>query len=253
MACLTFSLPASDPGADGHEADGGHWDGRVVQNHHEDSRGEHRAESQPEYGSLRRGAGLDPDSKRPVLDAAHDGRGDDQRSESRRPHVGKELPTVEMEVSEHDQVGQVGAGQEQRPGVGEEEAAVEQRGFALTPASRRIDQDRGEEGHRGVEVQHGRHHRPPWRRPHEQDHAARRRTGQPVAHSGEQAVVIGDQTDQQQPGNEDERRPVLGGRRAGRRRMERGSGRQPGEADTSQGPPGEMLTAVRRYQGRERQ
>ena len=63
-----------------------------------------------------------------------------------------------MKVAEDDQVRQVGAGQEQRAGVGEEQATVEQRRFTLAPAACGIDKDRGEEGHRGVEIQHSRHH-----------------------------------------------------------------------------------------------
>ena len=40
-------------------------------------------------------------------------------------------PPVEVEVTDDDQVGQVGAGQEQRAGVGEKETSVEQGRLAL--------------------------------------------------------------------------------------------------------------------------
>jgi hypothetical protein len=40
-----------------------------------------------------------------------------------------------MEVTDHDQVGQVGAGQEQRAGVGKEETPVKQRTVSLAPGS----------------------------------------------------------------------------------------------------------------------
>ena len=61
------------------------------------------------------------------------GCGHDQGGQRRGPGVGEELAPVEVEVTNHDQVGQVGAGQEQRPGVGEKKTPVEQRRLALAP------------------------------------------------------------------------------------------------------------------------
>ena len=65
----------------------------------------------------------------------------------------------------------------------------------------------------------------------------------------EQAVVVGNETDQKQPGNEDERWPVLGGRRAGSRRLKRSRRRQSDKPDAGQRPTGEMLTAAARFKG----
>lgn len=61
------------------------------------------------------------------------------RGQGRRPHVGEELPAGEAEVTEDDQVRQVGSGQEQRPRVGE--APVDERGLALASAFGGIDED----------------------------------------------------------------------------------------------------------------
>ena len=138
-----------------------------------------------------------------------DHRGRHHQRGQRRAHCGQELAPGQVEVAEHDQVGQVRAGQEERTGVGQEEAPVEQRRLAAAPAAGGVDEHRGEERHRGVEVQHGRdgaHHDDG---ADEEECTARRRAGQPVPGAGEEAVVVGHQPDQQQPGDEDERRPVL--------------------------------------------
>ena len=74
-------------------------------------------------------------------------------------------------------------------------------------------------------------------------------TGQPLTGRGEQAVLVRHQADEQKPGDEDERRPVLGGRRAGSRRLKRSRRRQSDKPDAGQRPTGEMLTAAARFKG----
>ena len=139
--------------ANGTYADGGHRDGRVVEGHNEDRRGHHGGEAEAEHGTLARGEVPDSDPQRSVLDAANDGGRHEQSGQGGRPHVGEELSAAEMEVTEDDQVGEVGARQEQRPRIREEQAAVEEGGLAFASASRRIDEDRCQESDRGVEVQ----------------------------------------------------------------------------------------------------
>jgi len=75
---LVDLVTGKDPGGHGREADGGHWDRRVVQDDHQNSGGEHRSDSEAERGSLRRGGVLNPDPQRPVLATANNGSGDDQ-------------------------------------------------------------------------------------------------------------------------------------------------------------------------------
>ena len=220
-----------------------------MQDYHEDGCGEHRSESEAERGSLRRGRVFDPDSKRSVLVTANDSRCHHQPCEGRRPHVGEELHAVEMKVAEDDQVGQVGARQEQRPSIGEEQAAVEQRCFAFATAPRRIDEDRGEESHRSVEIQHRRHHAHHGDGTHEEEHTARSGAGQTVARRGEQAIFVGNQADQEQPGNEDERCPVLGSRGPGCRRVQRSGDQQSGHADAGESPTKQTLTVAASFQG----
>ena len=128
------------------------------------------------------------------------GRGHDQAGQRCGPGVGEELASVEVEVTDDDQVGQVGAGQEQRPGVGEKETPVKQWCLALAPAAGGVDQDGGEEGHRSVEVQRRGHRSHHGYRPDEEDHTVRRGAGQTVAGGRKQAVGVCDQADEQQSG-----------------------------------------------------
>ena len=124
----------------------------------------------------------------------------------------KNWPPGDVEVPEDDEVREVRAGQEQRPGIGQQDAPVEQGGLRLAPAPGRIDQHGREEGHRSVEVQ-DRRHRPRSSGPHRR--TAPRRCVRCGPAGGRQrrtdAVVVGQQTDEQEPRNQDERGPVLGG------------------------------------------
>jgi hypothetical protein len=68
-------------------------------------------------------------------------RSHDQGGQRRDRCVGEELATSEVEVTDDDQVGQVGAGQEQRAGIGKEETTVEQRRLTLSTASGGVDEN----------------------------------------------------------------------------------------------------------------
>jgi len=113
-------------------------------------------------------------------------------------------------MTEHDQVGQVRAGKHQRTGVGEEQTAVDQGRLALTSSAGGVDQDGGEEGDRGVEVQDGGDGHDENHGAHIEDHAVASAASQSQARRREQPVFIGDEADEEQAADEDERRPVLG-------------------------------------------
>jgi len=140
-----------------------------------------------------------------VLADGDDPGGDHQGGQRRSPHPGQEGGAGEPDVTEHDEVGEVRAGEEQGAGVGQQQAPVEEGGFASAPTPGGVDQYRGEEGHRGVQVQHGRDHADHHRGPGEEADAARRDPPQVVAGGGKEAVVVGDQADQQQSGHQYER------------------------------------------------
>jgi hypothetical protein len=82
----------------------------------------------------------------PLADGHHRG-GRDCGADPRQPHAGGELAAVQVQVPEDDQVGQVRAGQQQRAGVGQQQAPVQQRGLALAAAARGVHQDRRQERH----------------------------------------------------------------------------------------------------------
>ena len=140
-----------------------------------------------------------------MLHTPDDHGGHDQSRQCRCPHVGQELRATQVEVTEDDEVGQVRTGQEQRPGIGQEQAAVEERRLASAPASSRVDEHRSQEGHRGIEIQDGRHdaHHDPGA--HEEDDAVVGRPGQRVAGGGKEAVIVGHHAYEKQARDEDER------------------------------------------------
>ncbi len=141
--------------------------------------------------------------------------GDDDRHQPCRRHLAQEARSGQSEMSQHDEVGQVGAGQQQRGGVGEQQAAVEKRCLALAAAAGGVDEDRCEERHRGVEVQEARDHRHQHHGASEEDHATPRQARQQVAGGGEEPALVGHHTHQEQPRHEYEGRPVLGRGRGG--------------------------------------
>ena len=65
--------------------------------------------------------------------------------------------TVDRVVSEHEQVGQVRAGQQERGGVGHEDRAVEERSLVKLAPARGVHQHRRQEHDRGVQVEHRGH------------------------------------------------------------------------------------------------
>ena len=179
---------------------------------------------------------------------------DDQRSDHgsgqrRQRHVGEEGAPGQVEMAEHDQVREIRARKEQRPGVGEEQAGVEERSLPLTAAAGGVDDDGREEGDRRVEVQQGGDRDDEHSGPRVEQDAVGGKAGEGVAAGGEQAVPVGHETDQEQPGDEHEGRPVLGGRgtgvlwgRRGGGQDEPGAGR--GRGPTQRGPGGGRAAQV---------
>ena len=110
---------------------------------------------------------------------------------------------------EHEQVRQVRSRQEQRGGVGHEDAAVEKRaGLDATPASD-LDQHWREEHDRGVEVEH-RGDQGDQREARKQQCRGRARQAlETCGCSIEQTIAPSHEPNQQQPGNEHKRRPCL--------------------------------------------
>ena len=89
-----------------------------------------------------------------MVHGADDERGDRGGRQCGQRHVGEEGPPGEVQVAENDEVGEVRAGQEQRAGVGEEQAGVEEWGlFPPTAAAGGVDEDGGEERDRRIEIQ----------------------------------------------------------------------------------------------------
>ncbi len=154
--------------------------------------------------------------QRVTLGDRDDGGCHGKRRQPRQPHPGQKPGPAEVQVAEHDEVGQVRSGQQQRSSVGQQQASVQQRGLSGAPAARCIHQDGRQERDRGVQVQRGAYQADQHGCAGEQDAGAGRHPGGLVAGGREQAVPVGDQPDQQQPGNQNERRPVLGSGRTRR-------------------------------------
>ena len=81
------------------------------------------------------------------------------------------------------------------------------------------------------------------------NNTARSSAGQAVARRGEQAIFIGDQANQQEPGNENERCPVLGGRRPRCRGVQRNRDHESGDADAGEAPTKQALTVAASFRG----
>jgi hypothetical protein len=107
-----------------------------------------------------------------------------------------------------------------------------------------------EERHRSVKVQHGRHRTNDGDGPDKEKGAVRCHAGQTMARRREQSIFVGNEANQQESGHENERCPVLGGRRPGRRWVQRSCYHQSGEADNGEAPTKQTLTVAARFQGR---
>ena len=232
-------LPSAVPAPSeqhGDHADGGHRERRRAEHHDEHRDDGHRHEADAEHGAFQLGRGGDGRAQGAVVHGADDQRGDDGGGQRRQRHVGEEGAPGEMEVAEDDQVREVRAGQEQRPGVGEEQAGVEERRFPLAAAAGGVDEDWCEEGDRRVEVQQGGDRDDEHGGPRVQQDAVGGQAGQGVATGGEQPVPVGHETDQEQPGDEHEGRPVLRGRCPGMLRGERDGSQDEPAAGRSRSP-----------------
>ena len=117
----------------------------------------------------------------------------------------RNCPPVRWRWPSHDQVGEVGTGQEERSGIGQQNAAVQQRGLALASASGRVHEHRSEERHRGVQIEDRGNGADHDHRPDEEKHAGASGAGQVMAGAGEETVVIGGQADKQEARDQHER------------------------------------------------
>ena len=116
-----------------------------------------------------------------------------------------------MLVVEHDQVGQIRSRQEERRGVGHEHGPVEVRQLVAAASPGEVEQDRRQEEDRRVEVQDRCDDGDEAEREREGRARPRAKTCEAGAGGGEQPVTFRDHTDEQQTGDEGERRPDLTG------------------------------------------
>jgi hypothetical protein len=108
---------------------------------------------------------------------------------------------------EHQQVRQVAARQQQRRRVGEEDTTVQQAFLACAPPAGGTDQHRREERHRRVEVEDN-GHAGDQAHGHDVQHRLPARKAVEKSPRGlERPVFVGDGPDEEQAGDEDERRP----------------------------------------------
>ena len=139
-------------------------------------------------------------------------------------------------MTEDDQVGEVGSGQKQRSRRWTAGGSRTTAASRPLPAPRRVHEYRGEQRHRGVQVQQGGDHADHHRRAGEEHHAARRDPGQPLTGAGEKAVLVSYHTDEQQARDQDERRPDLSRGGPGSTRIQRRRHDGGGRSDTGEEP-----------------
>ena len=148
-------------------------------------------------------------------------------------------------MAEDDEVRQVRAGQEERAGVREQQASVEEGRLSASAAARRVDEHRGEERDGGVEVQHGGDQGDQERRSDEQGPAAARGAAQqwPAAANRPSSSATSPIS----------RRPVTStngdqtwaaAARAGRRWVQHGRRQEPEKPDEGQGSADESLAGA---------
>ncbi len=119
------------------------------------------------------------------------------------------LGSGERLVRQHDQVGQVRAGQEQRRPVGHEECPVEKRPLIAVSPLCGVEDDRREEGDRGVEVQHRGDKGLQSEQSGEKDDRTAADSLDPGTDGGKEPICFHDCADQQQARDQHERRPRL--------------------------------------------
>ena len=175
--------------------------------------------------------------RRTMFGTANDQGGHQRRCDRRWGHVPEELSSREVEMAEDDQVGQIRAGQQQRSGIGQEEAPVEKRCLPFPALAGGVDQDGREERHRGVEIQHRRHADDQHHRTDVEDQPIRRQAGEHLSGGGEQSVLVGDETHQEKARHEDEGGPVLCRGGPGIIWAEQRSAQCSRTSNTRQGPP----------------
>jgi len=114
-------------------------------------------------------------------------------------------------MTEDDQIGEVRPRKEQRPRVGQEEASDQQWCLRFFAAARRVYEDRREKRDRRIEVERRRDERDQHCGTNEQCDAAPRRPCEAMPRRREEAVLLGDEPDEQETADQHERRPVLVG------------------------------------------
>ena len=102
-------------------------------------------------------------------------------------------------MAEDDQVGEIGAGEKERAGIRQKKASVKECRLSSSPLTGRVDEDRREECDRGVEIQHSRHCHDEHDGTDVEDQTIRCQTSERVSGSGEQPVLVGDETHQRSP------------------------------------------------------
>ena len=200
---------AHRPEEHGGEAHGRHREGRRMEGEDEHGHRSDGDQADAEHGALGLGRGRDRRAEIPMMDRTDDDGRDRGGGETREHHVVEEGATGEMEMAEHDQVRQVRPREQERARIGEKQAAVHQRCLPLAAAAGGVDEHRGQEGDGRVEVEQGRHADHEDDGPSVEGQSAGGGPGQCAAARGEQPVLVGDESDQEQAGDQDERRPIL--------------------------------------------
>jgi hypothetical protein len=128
-----------------------------------------------------------------------------------RQHSCREGDAALRVGAEDEQVGQVGAGEEEQGRVGHEHRAVQERPLVQPAPPRCVHEHRRQEDDRRIEVEHRGHRRHETEKRQQQTACAEACVGKPGPERLEQAVGGSHGADEQQPGNKYERWPRLAG------------------------------------------
>src|SRR5205085_2913454 len=131
------------------------------------------------------------------------------RDDPRGPQARRERRPGHVVVREHDDVREIRAGEEERRGVGHEHRAVEKRLLAQAAVPRRVQEHGREEDDRRVEVQDGGDDRRDEQERGEERSPAAGRAGRERPELAEQPLPRRRCADEQEAGDERERRPRL--------------------------------------------
>jgi len=177
-------------------------------------RGRRRDRDQPDAEPRRRSF-VDMCRRQTELAAEHadeNDDGDDDGDDRSRPHPREERGARRVLSVQRDQVRQVRPRQEQRRRVRHEHRSVQERRLVCAAHPCEVQEHRRQEDDRGVKVKDRGHHRDEREREQVRDASSARRARERRAGRGEQAVLLRDHADEEQPGDQNERRPHLAGR-----------------------------------------